>query len=316
MQRPWISPLAVVSVVFGMSVAVCFAGPARALPQTPASRLTLRTARSSPLDLELGGELTGLPPGTTRYIPREDLLALPQLTYTVNDDANFTSPTQISGVSLEMLTRHLGATPESDMVVAICDDRYRANYPRAYIAAHHPLLILNINGKPPAGWPKDSEGHGMNMGPFLISHPRFTPSFRIFAHEDEPHIPCGIVRLEFRNEKAVFGAIAPPGPHASDAAVQAGYRIAQQNCFRCHNQGREGGTKAGRPWQVLAAWAATSPDYFTAYVHDPRSRNPQAQMPAMSGYDDKTLAALDAYFRTFSPWPSHKKGQRKEKTKS
>ena len=283
--------------------------------EVPAPRLILRTTRSSPLDLELGGELTGLPPGTTRYMAREDLLALPQSAYTVNDDANFTGPTQISGVSLEMLARHFGATPQSDMVVAICDDQYRANYPRAYVAAHHPLLVLSINGEQPAGWPKDSEGHGMDMGPFLISHPKFSPSFKILSHEDEPQIPWGVVRLEFRDEKAVFNAIAPPGPHASDAAVQAGYRIAQQNCFRCHNKDNEGGTKAGRPWQVLAAWAATSPDYFTSYVHDPRSKNSQAQMPAMSGYDGKTLAALDAYFRTFAPSPPQKKGQEKEKTK-
>jgi mono/diheme cytochrome c family protein len=277
--------------------------------EVPAPRLILRTTRTSPLDLELGGELTGVPSGTTRYITREDLLALPQSTHTVNDDANFTGPTQISGVSLEVLTRHLGATPQSDMVVAICDDQYRANYPRAYVAAHHPLLVLNIDGKQPAGWPKDPEGHGMDMGPFLISHPKFSPNFKILSHEDEPQIPWGVVRLEFRNEKAVFGAIAPPGPHASDAAVQAGYRIAQQNCLRCHNQGNEGGTKAGRPWQVLAAWAATSPDYFTAYVRDPRSKNSQAQMPAMPGYDGKTLAALDAYFQTFAPSPSQKKGR-------
>jgi cytochrome c553 len=74
--------------------------------------------------------------------------------------------------------------------------------------------------------------------------------------------------------------------------------------------GSEGGTKAGRPWQVLAAWAAASPDYFTAYVRNPRSKNPQAQMPGMSGYDDKTISALEAYFRTFaaSP-PQHVKKQ-------
>jgi len=255
---------------------------------------------------------------------REDLLALPQLTYTVTDDANFTGPTQISGVPLEELMRRLGAAPQSDMMVAICDDQYRANYPRAYVAAHHPLLILNVNGKPPSGWPKDSEGHGMNIGPFLISHSSFAPSFKILSHDDEAQIPWGVVRLEFRNEKAVFGAIAPHGPHATAPSVQSGYRIAQQNCFRCHNMGKEGGAKAGRPWQVLAAWAAASPDYFTAYVRNPRSKNPQAQMPGMPGYDDKTLAALAAYFESFetsSPprvkgrEKGQEKGQEKEKAR-
>jgi mono/diheme cytochrome c family protein len=189
------------------------------------------------------------------------------------------------------------------MVVAICDDQYRAHYPRAYIAAHHPLLVLNINGKPPDGWPKDSEGHGMDMGPFLISHPAFTPTFGILSHADEAQIPWGVVRLEFRNEKAVLGAIAPHGPHAADSPVQAGFLIAQQNCFHCHNMGQEGGTKSGRPWMVLGAWAAAAPDYFAAYVRNPRSKNPRGQMPGMSQYDDKTIAALQAYFQTFASSP-------------
>ena len=262
--------------------------------------LTLHDKRSSPLDLEIGGDLAHVPTGATRYVSREDLLALPQETFTVNDDANFQGSTEISGVSLAELTRRLGADPNSDMVVAICDDAYRANYPGAYVAAHHPILVLNINGKPPSGWPKDSEGHGMDMGPFLISHPKFTPSFKVLSHSDEPQIPWGVVRIEIRNEKTVFGSIAPRGDHAIDAPVQNGYRIAQQNCFRCHNQGAEGGTKAGHPWQVLAAWATASPEYFMAYVRNPQSKNPQAQMPGNPSYDDATLAALKAYFRTFA----------------
>ena len=107
--------------------------------------LALRPTRSSPLDLEVSGEIAALPSGSTRYLTREALLALPQQTYTVSDDANFHGVTQVSGVSLEELTKDLGAAPQSDMVVAICDDQYRANYPRAYIRDHHPLLVLNIN---------------------------------------------------------------------------------------------------------------------------------------------------------------------------
>jgi mono/diheme cytochrome c family protein len=312
-QGTWIRFLAASSLVLGAIVPSRLSTGVHA--QAPPASLALPATRASPLDLEIGGELTGLPPGTTRYIPREDLLALPQQTYTVTDDANFKGATEISGVSLEELTRHLGATPQSDMVVAICDDQYRTNYPRAYVAAHHPLLVLNINGKPPSGWPKDSEGHGLDMGPFLISHPKFTPSFKILSHEDEPQIPWGVVRLEFRDEKAVFGAIAPRGLHAVDPAVQAGYRIALQNCFRCHNMGHEGGTKAGRSWLVLAAYAASSPDYFAAYVRNPRSQNPQAQMPAMTGYDDRTIAALAAYFREVQK-PRAQQDKRPEKRKS
>jgi mono/diheme cytochrome c family protein len=260
----------------------------------------LRVARTSPSDLEVGGELAGLSPGAARYITRDDLLALPQLKYTVTDDSNFTGPTEISGVSLDELTRQLGAAPESDLVVAVCDDRYRANYSRAYVVAHHPLLVLEVNGHSPGGWPKDSGGHGYDMGPFMISHPKFLPSFKILSPMDEPQIPWGVVRLEFRSEKEVFGAIAPRGPHAGESAVQVGYRIAEQNCYRCHSAGSEGGQKSGLSWQLLSTWAAGSPDFFAAYVRDPRAKNPQAQMPGNPAYDDATISALTRYFQTFS----------------
>jgi mono/diheme cytochrome c family protein len=263
------------------------------------SKLILNEARSSPLDLEVSGELSGLPSGAVRYVRREDLLKLPQVSYTVTDDPNFAAPTQISGVLLEELTRQISANPQVDLVVAICDDRYRANYSPSYMTAHHPILVLTINGRSPADWPKDVEGSGLSMGPYLISHAEFKPSFKILSHTDEPQIPWGVIRLEFRNEQKVLGAIAPRGTHAGDQSVQAGYRIAQQNCFRCHNSGVEGGQKAGRSWLVLAAWATAAPEYFSAYVRNPKAKNLHAEMPGNPQYDDATMEALISYFRTF-----------------
>jgi mono/diheme cytochrome c family protein len=186
------------------------------------------------------------------------------------------------------------------MVLAICDDQYRANYPQDYIAEHHPLLVLKVNGQPPGGWTKDAEGHGQSMGPYMITHPKFLPGFKVSAYGDEAQIPWGVVRIEFRDEKKVYGAIAPHGPHAADESVQHGYWIARQNCFRCHNNGDEGGTKAGRPWLVLSAWATASPVYFAAYVRNPQAKNAHAQMPGNPGYNDKIIEAITAYYQTFS----------------
>ncbi len=300
MQQPWIS-LFVAGVFLVSGVAKQDARHTFVpLATVAASFPVLRAERTSPSDLELAGDLAGLAPGTIRYLTRDDLLALPRVSYTVTDDENFSGPTAISGVLLEELTRKLSANPDSDMVVAICSDDYHANYPHDYVAEHHPFLALKINGQPPAGWPRDRETHSYDMGPYLISHARFTPAFKILSHADYAQIPWGVVRLEFRNEKAVFSAIAPRGPRTNDESVQAGYRIAQQNCFRCHNMGNEGGTKAGHPWLVLSAWASASPEYFSDYVRNPQSRNPNAQMPGNPGYDGATVGALVAYFRTFS----------------
>jgi mono/diheme cytochrome c family protein len=261
----------------------------------------LNAMRKLPSDLEVGGDLAELAKGATRYVTLDSLLALPLVTYTVTDDPKFSGPTKISGIALEDLAPLLGADPSADLVAAICDDKYRAAYPRAYLKEHHPLLVLLVNGEPSSRWPKDPGTHRYDMGPYMISHPKFTPSFKILSHSDEAQIPWGVVRLEFRNEKAVFSAIAPRGPHADDVSVQAGYKIALQNCFRCHNSGRESEQKSGRPWLVLGAFASAAPAYFSAYVRDPKKENAQAQMPGNPGYDDATLRALRDYFATFVP---------------
>ena len=256
--------------------------------------------RQLPSDLEIGGELVGLPPDSTRYITRQELLAIPQVSFTVDDAANFTGPTKISGVELEELVKRVGAPSHADMVIAICDDKYLAGYPSSYIEAHHPVLVLTVNGQSPEGWPKAAEDHTSDMGPYLISNPKFTPSFKVLAHEDEAQIPWGVVRIEFRDEKKVLEAIAPRGPHASLHEVQDGFQIAEQNCFRCHNAGPEGGRKSGVSWEALAAVAAGSSEHFAAYIRAPLEQNPRAQMPGNPQYDDATLRALTTYFQTFA----------------
>lgn len=265
------------------------------------SPLELHKARQSPLDLEVSGDLPGVPTGAVRFLTRDELLALPQVSYTVSNDSNFTNPTKVGGVLLEVLAKRLGAVASSDLIVAVASDLYQANYPKAYIAAHHPILVLTIDGQPPSGWPKDEADGGADMGPYLISHAQFKPSFTIFSQPDEAQIPWGVVRLEFRDERTVFGAIAPRGVHAREGYVQAGYRIARQNCFRCHNMGDVGGQKSGYSWMVLSGAATGEPEFFAAYVRDPKSKSPNAKMPGFSSYSDRTIRALTDYFQTFAP---------------
>jgi cytochrome c2 len=185
------------------------------------------------------------------------------------------------------------------MVVAICKDGYRSNYPASYLAAHHPVLVLTVNGKSQESWPKAENGGA--LGPYVIANPGFTPSFKVLSHNDEAQIPFQVVRLDFRNESEVFGAIAPRGNFAPGSPVMDGYRIAQQNCYRCHNMGAEGGHMASLAWPVLAAMAKGSPEFFAKYVRNPQALNPHSRMAASPEYDDQTIAALRAYFATFAP---------------
>jgi mono/diheme cytochrome c family protein len=265
----------------------------------PRSRQILREKRSSGLDLEVGGDLAGLPAGSVRYIAREDLKALPQVTYTVTDDRNFDGAVEVRGVGLEVLAREFAAHGEKALIVAVSGDLYRGHYPQGYVQAHRPVLVMDIDGEGPASWPKSKEGSGSAMGPYLISHPHFTPSFKVLGNEEEPQIPWGVVRLEFRNEEAIFGEIAPRAVHAGEVEVQAGYRIARQNCLRCHGPASYGRLKGQIAWSGIAFFADSSPRGFAAYVRNPRSVAQSAEMPGNPSYDDATVEALIAYFRTF-----------------
>ena len=168
------------------------------------------------------------------------------------------SPAHVSGVSLEQLKRSFGS--DADMMVAICADGYRSNYPASYVAAHHPVLVLTVDGKSQQDWPKTHDGG--ELGPYVIANPSFTPSFKVLSHSDEAQIPFRVVRLDFRSESQVFGAIAPHGDFAPGSPVMDGYRIAQQNCYRCHNMGAEGGHMASIPWPVLGAMAKTQSGFL------------------------------------------------------
>lgn len=268
------------------------------LPEADSARI-LHTERSSPGDLEVGGELGGVPPGATRFIRYQDLLVLPQETAEVSDDTNFKGKTEISGVALTTLAQLFGRAPDDALIVAICYDQYRTNYPRDYLAAHHPILVLRINGQLRDHWPPSE--YGGTMGPYLISHPYFKPAFKVLSHEDEPQIPFGVTRIEVRRESVVFGAIRPRGDWPADSAVEQGFVIARQDCFRCHNMGAEGGTMAGRSWMKLGTVALDDSKRFKQTIRDPKSVSPKATMPAHADYDDATLTALTAYFKAFAP---------------
>jgi mono/diheme cytochrome c family protein len=262
-----------------------------------AGTLLLAAQTRSPLWHKTREALTDLQVGESQFVSYQDLLRLPQVKFTTSDDSNFAAPAQVSGVPLEELKRALGS--DADMVVAIAADGYRSNFPPAYLSAHHPVLVLTVNGEAQQGWPKTPEGN-MPLGPYVIANPGFRPSFKVLSQTEEAQIPYQVVRLDFRNERDVFGPIAPRGPYAPDSPVMQGYRIAQQNCYRCHNMGAEGGHLASVPWPVVGALAKGNADFFARYVRNPKAVNPSSRMAASPEYDDATIAALRAYFSTFA----------------
>ncbi len=190
--------------------ALIVAGTLLLSAQTASHSPLLHATRQAPTDLEVGGAISG----AGQFISYQDLLQLPQVSFMASNDSNFPAPARLGGVALDQLRRLLDA--HGDMVVAICRDGYRSNYPASYLAAHHPVLVLTVNGKSQESWPKAENGG--ELGPYVVANPSFTPSFKVLSHNDEAQIPFQVVRLDFRNESEVFGPIAPRGNFASRLA--------------------------------------------------------------------------------------------------
>jgi len=269
--------------------------PATQGNESAPQKLVLHDSRTSPTDLELSGDVPGTSDYAGRYVTYSELLGLPQVTFTVTDDPNFPGKAEIKGIYLDELLRTLGIPNENTLIAANSDDGYEGHYTVEYRAAHHPILVLEVNGKK-LQIAKRSSSDGI-YGPYLISHPLFTTRYRILAHAEEAQIPNGVLEVRFLKQDEVFHSIEPRGDFAAGSPQMQGYLIARQNCFRCHNAGAYGGRKAGISWSVLGKIAMIKPDFFKGYIKDPESESAYAEMPGSPEYDDATLGAITAYFQ-------------------
>jgi hypothetical protein len=205
-------------------------------------RLSMHAERSSVQDLKLSGDIPGQTAASDGFVTYDELSRLPQVTFTVTDDSNFPGKEKLTGVYLDELLKALGYSNTRQIIAAAGSDDYEAHYTEEYRAAHHPLLVLRINGREPDAWPANG---GDALGPYVISHAKFTPAFHILSHVDEAQIPYGVVELKFRNEDEILKALRPAGKHGQESPEMRGARIAFQNCLRCHNLNAFGGHKAG-----------------------------------------------------------------------
>jgi len=280
-----------------------------AVSQTHAvKKLTIASARHAEDDLEVTGMIAGLPAGAVGYVSYPELAMLPQITTTIQNDSNFADQpskgVRITGIPLEQLAIALGALPASDLIDALCTDRYRSHYPADYIAAHHPIFALKINGERPAQWAAKTKEY--DPGPYFITHANYLPRYKVLSHAEQPQIPDNVIRLNFSTVAATYGPITPRGDFPPNSPVAQGFTIAKQNCLRCHFLNGVGGTKSGIDWRSLSMWAREQPQFFERYIHDPQSVDPHAHMEGSPAYDAATLNALTAYFRTFTEEKPHK----------
>lgn len=258
--------------------------------------LALHAERSSPYDLEVTGKLVGVEAGAIRYLRWADIRALPSRTLRLADE--FTKGEQtVTAVMLTDVWAALPVAPAADTVLAFCTDGYAAIYPAAFIEKEKPFLVLEINGLGPDRWPPP--GIKYNPGPYVVSvSEQLAPT--VATTLDVGHKrPWGTNRLEIATY-AERMAPAFTGAWANlSATAAAGREIWIHSCLSCHvgPQGLVGGSKSGRPFEVLAAHAGFNEPYFRTYVRTPTTAMAGAKMEAHPHYNDAQLDALVAFVR-------------------
>ena len=281
-------------------LALMGAGAGSALSPAGPQTIRLETQRSSPQDLEITGDVPGVPAGQSRFLRYSELAALKQVAVTVKDDANFDQPVALAGVPLDELMQALGFSGTTrQLIAAVCTDGYEGHYTAEYRAAHHPFLVLTINSKPSGQWPRASSGE--IYGPYIVSHPFFKSTFKILGQPEEPQIPFAVNQLRFYDEAAILSSLKPASS-AGPVAIE-GYRIVLQNCLRCHRAADIGGSKSPFQWPQLAMIANGNASAFGKYMVQPNRVNPEATMPPNPAFDAATVAAVTAYFQSQGPKP-------------
>jgi hypothetical protein len=264
------------------------------LPGAQPPALPLHAARASALDLALSGLLAGAEPGTTRYVRWADLARLSRTTLRLT--AEFAPGEQeVTAVFLADLWAALPVREGADSLLASCADGYAAVYDAAFIRDYRPFLILAISGQGPEKWPP--AGLRFNPGPYVISVAAgLVPAVAQLMDAGHKR-PWGVTTLEFARLEDRFSAFFG-GPWAGAGAVaRQGRELWIHSCSSCHRGPGDtfGGTKGERPFELLAAQARHSPDYFRRYITAPKGLVPAAKMEAHPHYTEAQLEALTAF---------------------
>jgi cytochrome c2 len=272
------------------AAALCFlvaAGKARALE--------LHAERSSPTDLAVTGALAGLPAGTVRYARWHDLCALPTSKLTLNGE--FTKGAQlVTVVFLADLWKALPASDTADTLFARCaSDGYAAVYTADFISKYRPFLVVEIDGKGPKDWPPP--GLAFNPGPYVITVSSvLVPAASSFL-DVEHKKPWSVTSIEIGSFAERFRGIYTGNWASLPPEATRGREIWVNSCASCHAgpDGTFGGTKADRPFPIIAAYARFDRPFFMKYVRNPKALVASAKMEAHPWYTDEQLQDLVAF---------------------
>jgi len=262
-----------------------------------ASSLPVRDGPGAKFDLPISGMLAGFPPGAQGHLDRSDLMALP--TSVIDVTGKFGTETKVARVLfLCDLVAALPAKPGADVLLASCTDGYLSVYPFEFIRRYRPYLVLQLGDRGPERWPPP--GLAFNPAPFAIDASAALAAgveeYRDIGHKR----PWGVVSVRLSSMQESFGAFfrgrwASPSPEAA-----AGREIWINSCASCHPgpPGAIGGTKSGRPMEIVQAIAGANRSFFMQYVRQPTSLDPAAKMEPHPWYSDAEFDQLIAFLTT------------------
>lgn len=256
----------------------------------------LMAKRKAPTDLEVSG--LAAKADRPMFVAHAELMQLGTISLTVTNDAELKRDAQYVGLPVDTLLKMLPVAKDADTVFAYAHDAYMGYFTPDYIRRHHPFFALMLDGKPPEQWPRGE--YNLPLGPYMVSHPDFKPSDSVLGLPEGPMIPFGVVRVQFARASQTIDRLKVKAATTNDV-VSAGQKLALRQCLACHHHDNFGGTKAQRPWLILATWAKADANYFRRYVRNPKAVNPAANMPGFKDWPDETIEAVRRYFAEFTP---------------
>jgi cytochrome c2 len=263
-----------------------------------APALPLHDKRSGPNDLAVKGRLIGVPAGESRFVRWSDLATLPTTKLTLTGEF-VPGEQEVTVVFLSDLWAHLPVSAGADSILATCTDGYASVFIDTFIRERRPFLILAINGQGPEKWPPP--GLKFNPRPYVISVASVVSpgveSLLDIGHKK----PWGVDTIEIAAFQERFAAFYSGRWSDAPPLAKSGREIWIHSCTSCHagpaDSGTFGGTKGGRPFEVLVGHATQNPAYFRTYVRDPKGFASTAKMEPHPHYSDAQLDALIAFLR-------------------
>ena len=202
---------------------------------------------------------------------------------------------EVTALWLADLWAALPRTDAADVLLVTCTDGYASVYRPDFIKTYRPILVLEINGEGPEKWPPP--GLKFNPGPYVITVAKeIVPAVATLLDAGHKK-PWGTAKIEVANFAERYHDAFNGRWAQLSARAQAGREIWINSCASCHRGPGStfGGTKSDRPFEVLAAHAGYSAEYFKKYVREPKSVMPGAKMEAHPHYSDGQLAEIIAF---------------------